>query len=103
MARGRIEPPGNPILDTRLLAKALVRTDSYSLVNLAKALGLPEGTHHRALADALHVFHLVRRLLGRLAVEVCERPEAEAPQRRVQVRRARSHVFPYVGAYSSPL
>jgi DNA polymerase III epsilon subunit-like protein len=66
MARARIDPPPNPILDTRLLAKALVRTDSYSLVNLVKALGLPAGTHHRALADALHVFHLVRRLLERL-------------------------------------
>ncbi len=66
MARTRLEPPGNRILDTRLLAKALLQADSYSLVNLVKQLGLPAGTHHRALADAHHVFHLLRRLIGLL-------------------------------------
>ena len=64
MAREGIAPPGNPILDTRLLARATVKFDSYGLENLVKSLGLPAELHHRALPDSRHVFRLMRRLVA---------------------------------------
>ena len=51
--RAGMDAPANPVLDTRLLAKAAFpRAGSYRLDSLVALLGLDRGCAHRALDDA---------------------------------------------------
>lgn len=53
LARAGLPPPLNPVIDTRLLAKAAFPgLTSYRLVHLASRFGIEPGRAHRALDDA---------------------------------------------------
>ena len=53
LARAGLPPPLNPVIDTRLLAKAAFPgLSSYRLVHLASRFGIEPGRAHRALDDA---------------------------------------------------
>jgi DNA polymerase III epsilon subunit family exonuclease len=53
LARAGLPQPLNPVLDTRVLAKAAFPgLPSYRLVDLAARFGIDAGTSHRALDDA---------------------------------------------------
>lgn len=53
-ARAGIAPPGAPMLDTVKLARRHIpEAPDHKLTTLCQVLDLEEGTHHRALADAV--------------------------------------------------
>ncbi len=63
-ARAGVEPPGNSIVCTLRLARAVFPGKrKYGLEALVRNLGIAPGAHHRALADAIHTAELFRRCL----------------------------------------
>lgn len=66
MRAAGLAPRGNPVLDTCRLARRLVASPSYKLTVLAKTLGIPMPTAHRAMADVEACTALFRVLLDRL-------------------------------------
>ena len=58
------EPLPNPVICTLQLARATFPgLAGYGLETLVRTLGIPEGTHHRALADALQSAEVFRRCI----------------------------------------
>ncbi len=65
LARLKVGTPGNPILDTLLLARALLPgAPNYQLRTLVEYLELENGGYHRALADSNHARHLLVKLIS---------------------------------------
>jgi DNA polymerase III epsilon subunit family exonuclease len=65
LARLKLCIPENPILDTLVLARALVpEAPNYQLRTLVEYLELESGGYHRALADSNHARHLLVKLMS---------------------------------------
>lgn len=61
-----IAPPANPILCTVELARAAFpRLRDHKLTTLVRELHIPEGEHHRALADAIYGSEVFKRCVDR--------------------------------------
>jgi DNA polymerase-3 subunit epsilon len=70
LARVGHAPPPVPVLDTRLVARAVLPPlPSYGLAEVARYLGLPVAQQHRALADADLVRAVFLALLAYLSPE----------------------------------
>ncbi len=54
--------PEHPLHCTLRAARLLLKRPSHALEALVDDLGLPRGTHHRALEDARHAFDLLLRM-----------------------------------------
>lgn len=64
LKRNVLNVPGNPVLDTRELARAIVpNLPSYSLLSLAIHFGLTNSQEHRALGDAVLVRQAFEKML----------------------------------------
>jgi len=69
-AEAGVEPPPNPILCTRELARrVLPNLSNYKLTTLVRVLNIPAGRHHRALADARYDAEVFRRCIDRIDPE----------------------------------
>ncbi|MBI4830805.1 MAG: 3'-5' exonuclease [Candidatus Lindowbacteria bacterium] len=67
VARSGMSPVSNPILCTRDLARAVFPgLASYGISNLVKALRIPTGDRHRALADAGYCAEVFKRCVDRV-------------------------------------
>src|SRR4029434_2194538 len=65
LARLNLCIPENPILDTLVLARALLPSaPNYQLRTLVEYLELESGGYHRALADSNHARHLLVKLMS---------------------------------------
>lgn len=65
LARLKLATPDNPIVDTLLLARALVPdAPNYQLRTLVEYLELESGGYHRALADSNHARHLLVKVMS---------------------------------------
>jgi len=65
LARLKLGVPENPILDTLVLARALLPdAPNYQLRTLVEYLELETGGYHRALADSNHARHLLVKLMS---------------------------------------
>jgi DNA polymerase III epsilon subunit family exonuclease len=60
LTRAQLPLPGAPVLDTLRLARKLIpEAPDHRLETLCEYLGLEEGEHHRALADAVWAFKVL--------------------------------------------
>ena len=65
LMRSGVDLPGNPVLDTMVLARHALPSDpSRSLEALARSYGLPQARRHRALADCEVLAGLVPLVAG---------------------------------------
>jgi len=61
--------PRNRMLCSLRAARRLLKRKSHALEALVDDLGLPRGTHHRAMEDAEHTLHLYWKMLELLGAE----------------------------------
>lgn len=68
LSRAGLNPPLNPVLDTRIIARAAFPgLSSYKLVDLAARFGIDKGRSHRALDDARTCMELLLICAEKLA------------------------------------
>lgn len=84
-ARAQIDPPPGWLIDTlRLSRRLLPDAPDHKLATLCEHLGLEEGIHHRALADAVWCWKVLEAIAERLGPQPVSLPrlvaECGAPQ-----------------------
>ena len=61
--------PSSPLFCTLKAARKLLRRESHALQSLVDELNLPPSTHHRAIEDARHTWHVFQHMMEQFGPE----------------------------------